>query len=326
MIKVSIVVPVYNIEEKLLTKCINSLLNQTLQEIEIILVDDASTNQTTINILEKYTQLNDKIILLTHSINKKQGGARNSGIKIAKGDFIGFVDADDYIDKHTYELLYNKAIEENADIVDCDLIHVNNNYQVIKDEISISDMDTISMIQNSGRNITKIFSKKLIIDNNIYFPENIFFEDNAISGLHLLYATKVSKVNKSLYYYVRHSNSTISNMNLHLHDKVKAGEIFFNTMKRRGFLELYREPLLTKYFEIYFKTTYRLIMKYDKNYFITLNNILNNMVSNGVKVNSKSIQNRLKKKEKIEIWLLMNMPNLFKFYVNLKYKNYKESE
>ncbi len=100
MIKVSIIVPVYNTKEKLFKKCIESLVSQTLEDVEIILVDDASTDEETIKLLDEYkNRFENKIVLITHDSNKRQGGARNSGLRVAKGEFVGFVDADDYIDK-----------------------------------------------------------------------------------------------------------------------------------------------------------------------------------------------------------------------------------
>jgi len=274
--------------------------------------------------LSQYSDRYKQIKLITHLINKKQGGARNSGVKVAKGKFIGFVDADDYIDKDMYKILYEKAIEEDADIVDSDYIEVyttkkNSNY--LKSMINFNDEN---LILNAGRLWTKIYKTKMLLEHNIFFPENMFYEDNAISGLHLLYADKIAKVNQNLYYYVRHQNSTVSNANLHIFDKIKAGDIFYDTMKERGFLDKYNEIVLQKYFEIYFKTTYRLVMKYENNYMSILTNMLKKLQKHGVDIASKNIQENLKIKEKFEIWLLNIFPSLFQIYVNFKYKKYKD--
>jgi hypothetical protein len=152
----------------------------------------------------------------------------------------------------------------------------------------------------------------------------MFYEDNAISGLHLLYAQKISKIDKYLYCYVRHSNSTVSNANLHLRDKIQAGKIFYDTMKKRGFWDKYENKIRIKYFNIYFKSTYRLIMKYEKDYFGILSQIIDDMRDNGVNIELQQYQNELKTKERFEIWLLLNSPNLFKLYVNIKFKKYQK--
>ena len=118
MPKVSVIVPVYNVE-KYIDKCLESLVNQTLKDIEIIIVNDGSTDNS-IKIVEEYKEkYKNKIIYL----EKENGGlsdARNYGIQYAKGEYIAFLDSDDYVDRKMYEKLYNKAIENNSDIVECD--------------------------------------------------------------------------------------------------------------------------------------------------------------------------------------------------------------
>ena len=121
MIKVSVIVPVYN-TEKYLRRCLDSLVNQTLREIEIIIVNDASPDNS-IEIMREYERkYKNKVVVIDLKVNVKQGGARNEGINIAKGEYIGFVDSDDWVDKEMYKELYNKAKENNADIVDSDYI------------------------------------------------------------------------------------------------------------------------------------------------------------------------------------------------------------
>lgn len=123
MIKVSIVVPVYNVE-KYLKKCLDSLVRQTLEEIEIILVNDASPDKSDI-IMEQFRErYPDKIKCIYLKENLSQGGARNQGIKIATGEYITFVDSDDYVDVTMCEQLYKKAEETGSDIVICDAYRV----------------------------------------------------------------------------------------------------------------------------------------------------------------------------------------------------------
>ena len=101
-IKVSVIIPAYNTENQI-TKCLNSVLNQTLKEIEIIVIDDGSTDNT-LELINNF-KLTDSRITVISQENKKQGAARNRGIEIAKGEYIGFVDSDDYIDRDYYEKL-----------------------------------------------------------------------------------------------------------------------------------------------------------------------------------------------------------------------------
>lgn len=121
MPKVSIIVPVYNVE-KYLRKCIDSLVNQTLNDIEIICINDGSTDKS-LKILKEYKNKDSRIILLNQE-NSGQSVARNRGIEIAKGEYLGFVDPDDWIDLDYYEKLYNAAIGTNADIATAGIIRI----------------------------------------------------------------------------------------------------------------------------------------------------------------------------------------------------------
>ena len=111
--KVSVIVPVYNVE-KYLSDCLDSLIKQTLKDIEIICVDDGSTDNSH-KILLEYARKDDRILVLQQE-NSKQGTARNKGLEIAKGEYIGFVDSDDWVDEDFYEKLYIAAIEKDSDI------------------------------------------------------------------------------------------------------------------------------------------------------------------------------------------------------------------
>ena len=122
MCKISIIVPVYN-TEKYLEKCLNSLISQTLEDIEILCINDGSTDNS-IKILEQYANRDSRIKI----INKKNAGvsaARNTGISQAKGEYLGFVDSDDYVDLNFYEKLYNTAKEYNASIAVAGIIRFN---------------------------------------------------------------------------------------------------------------------------------------------------------------------------------------------------------
>ena len=113
VVKVSVIVPIYN-TEKYIGKCLNSLVNQTLRDIEIICVNDGSTDNSMITV-RKFAN-NDFRIKIIEQENKKQGAARNAGMRIATGEYISFVDSDDWVDLDFYEKLYNAAKNHNFDI------------------------------------------------------------------------------------------------------------------------------------------------------------------------------------------------------------------
>lgn len=115
MPKVSVIIPVYN-TEKFLRKCLDSVCNQTLQDIEIICINDCSTDGS-LEILREYARKDNRIKLIELLENCGAAKARNIGIDIAEGEYLGFIDSDDYIDLDFYENLYAKAIETSADVV-----------------------------------------------------------------------------------------------------------------------------------------------------------------------------------------------------------------
>ena len=130
MVKISVIVPVYNVE-KYLDKCLNSLVNQTLKDIEIIVINDGSPDNSQ-TIIECYSKKYSNV----KSYVKRNGGisdARNYGLKYASGEYIAFVDSDDYVDLSMMEKLYNKAIENSYDIVECNLHMVDDNGNLLKD-------------------------------------------------------------------------------------------------------------------------------------------------------------------------------------------------
>ena len=146
MILVSIIVPVYNVE-KYLERCLDSLINQTLKDIEIILVDDGSTDDSG-NICDKYAK-KDKRIKVIHKENGGLSDARNIGLSIANGRYLQFVDSDDFIHKQMIEILYNTIINNNADISICDFdkVYENTKIKYNTKEISLNfTLDTLNII------------------------------------------------------------------------------------------------------------------------------------------------------------------------------------
>lgn len=130
--KISIIVPVYNAEEYI-KKCINSILNQTFGEIEVILINDGSTDRS-LEILREYESKDSRIRIINQN-NSGPSVARNKGIKVASGDYIGFVDSDDYIEQEMYEVLYKTAIADRAQITMCNYkeVHIYNNTSLLSD-------------------------------------------------------------------------------------------------------------------------------------------------------------------------------------------------
>lgn len=209
MPKVSVIIPVYNVE-KYIKKCLDSLVNQTLEDIEIIVVNDGSPDNSQ-KIIDDYVKKYPSKVKSYIKENGGQGSARNYGVKCATGEYIGFVDSDDYVDKNMYKIMYQKAISTKSDIVCC------NHFEVIGEKLIekryyndiISDNGFTKYILGFPCPWNKLIRRDLIINNNWFFPEKIWYEDYAAIPLLALYATKITDVEEHLYYYLIREGSTM---------------------------------------------------------------------------------------------------------------------
>ena len=213
MKKVSVIVPVYNVE-KYIGKCLDSLVNQTLKDIEIIVVNDGSPDNSQ-DIIDEYVKRYPKKIKSFIKKNGGQGSARNYGIKESIGEYVGYVDSDDYVSLDMFEKLYNKAKETNADIIMCgrydedELTHkltsVNVNLKDINKKKN-AYYDTMSPC-------TKLFKRELIVSNNILFPSGIWYEDVVFCLSAISMTDKIDYLDENLYYYLTRNGSIMNNDN-----------------------------------------------------------------------------------------------------------------
>lgn len=212
MMKLSIIIPVYN-SFKYLDKCINSLINQTISELEFIFVNDG-TPDNSVKIIKKYQKNDDRIKLLEKE-NGGQASARNLGLSVATGEYIAFLDADDYVSLDMYEIMYNRAKKDNLDIVVCNyyLSYSDRAVEMKNDITSLSEKeitrDEYLLLSPSPCN--KIFKRKYLEREKFKFPEGIIYEDLASIPLLGLGDPKVVYLNKCLYYYVQSDVSTMRN-------------------------------------------------------------------------------------------------------------------
>ena len=238
---VSVIVPIYNVE-KYLEKCIDSIINQTLKEIEIILVDDGSTDNCP-RIIDEYAQ-KDKRVIAIHKENGGQGSARNAGLDIASGEYIGFVDSDDWIDLNMYEELYNSLIVNKADIAICNRNIYNEDY-ICKSKVEVKGIlyenvnsNIINYISsdmfypNALGVVNKLYRRDLIRNNNIRFNDvkKVGSEDTLFNYEILLYTSRI-----------------VSNARINYNQLFRSG----STMRtyNRGYMERL-SSLLNKIFEI----------------------------------------------------------------------------
>lgn len=208
-IKISVIIPVYNIE-KYLPKCLNSILDQTLKDIEIICVNDGSVDNS-LMILREYANKHENIVIINKE-NAGPGAARNSGIAVAKGEYIGFVDGDDFIEPEMYEALYKKAVKYDADvaITNAYLYYPKTNEKAIfRDYRLFSNLDEIgSFTAHDYPEILtivgmwdRIFKKEFVDKIGFKNPEGRFYEDHLPSFESSVLARSIVVVNEPYYYY-----------------------------------------------------------------------------------------------------------------------------
>lgn len=202
--KVSVIVPVYNVEEYL-ERCLETLVNQTLEEIEIIVVNDGSRDCSQQIIDQFENKYPDKIV----SLSKKNGGlsdARNFGLPYARGEYIGFIDSDDYVDLNMYELLYRKATQTNADIVECNLHHTYKNYEDTEKIVQYSDKEELIAFGCSVA-WNKIYKREWLLKTGVVFPKGINHEDIDFFCLLVPYANKIEYIDDACVHYVQREGS-----------------------------------------------------------------------------------------------------------------------
>ena len=255
---VSIIVPVYNVE-KYLRQCLDSLVSQTLYNIEIICVNDASPDNS-LAILKEYETRDKRIVVIDLCENIRQGGARNRGIKYARGEYIAFVDSDDWVSVDMYEKLYTSAIVNDADIVNCDYYDYRSVDDIEKYIKYKSWVFNISKEEANKEFILKLpspwhnlYKKSIFVDNEIWFPEHVFYEDMAIMPTIMLLADKVVKVDEALYYYRQDNVSTTRQRNNYRFLEVRhCAGVFLQNMKRFSFYDKYKNEIDYQYNNLYY--------------------------------------------------------------------------
>lgn len=205
MKKLSIIVPVYNVKP-FLPACLDSLVNQSLDDYEVILIDDGSSDGSA-EIIKEYETRYPHLVRSKRVDNGGQGRARNFAIDMAEGEYIGFVDSDDWVSKDMYAKLYHKAKAENADIVVCDFMEKFSDGK--ENYLSAAPQD--ELLASAGSACNKIFRSSII--ENIRFPQGLWYEDFYFSAIMLLKSRRTIFLPEALYYYRRGQESTMHNNN-----------------------------------------------------------------------------------------------------------------
>jgi len=216
---ISIIVPIYNVE-RYLEKCVRSIINQTYKNIEIILINDGSKDNSAA-ICDEFLKQDDRIIVI-HKENEGLSEARNVGLSVAKGKYVGFIDSDDYIEKDMFERMYNNLKRFNVDISICNMVEENEDgkkiYYYIDNNTGIVEFNKIEalkgliidkMITNHACN--KLYKKELF--NNIKYPYKRKMEDMATTYKIFDVANKVVVDSSVGYHYIQRKDSIMGNIN-----------------------------------------------------------------------------------------------------------------
>ncbi len=258
MPKVSVIVPFYNVEGYI-EKCLETLVNQTLQDIEIILVNDGSKDRS-VNIVKKFQRnYPEKIVYL----EKENGGlsdARNYAIPYAKGEYIAFLDSDDYVEKDMYQKMYNLAVKEDSDMVECDFCWEYPD-KTRKDvgEIYHGTKEMIEKIRVVAWN--KLIKKEILEDTKIQFPKGYRYEDVEFTYKLIPYIKKVSFLKEACIHYIQREGSISNSQNERTREIFDVLEHVLQYYKKIGIYEKYKTELEYIYTRYAFCSSLRRISK-----------------------------------------------------------------
>lgn len=326
MIKISVIVPVYNVEA-LLPRCLDSLVHQTLKEIEIICVNDASPDNS-LEVLSRYAALYSHIRIVDLKENVCLGGARNRGIEIARGEFVSFIDSDDWVDVNLYEKLYNKAREIHADVVSCGFDIIDQDGSVLnKLEIEqkpfegvITDHDRDEFILTTGGVWGKIYKRDLLMKHAIRFPEKLFYEDNYFVPITAIYIRCYAHIPECLYHYYENTESITRKRNSpNIYDRLTSLDMLISYFRKHKLIDKFAKSLDYFCFRILANTLFMYLNSYDTFSREFLEELKNRLREKPVKSKQKHrfYYSQTTCKERIGIKIFMLHPASFLFIWNL---------
>lgn len=242
---ISVIVPIYNVE-KYLDRCVDSVINQTYKNLEIILVDDGSTDNCP-KMCDDYAKKDSRIKV----VHKKNGGlsdARNAGMKVATGEYVSFIDSDDYISLDFYETLLQTIVDNDSDIVECSVVkfYEDNNFDEYSDDLKVTNYDTLYALdglinENPFKQHVwnKLYKSSVALD--IPYAVGKLNEDEFWTYQVFGKAKKVTRINKTMYYYFQRGSSIMGNGY-----NIKRLDALEGKMNRQAYIEKNFPTLATK--------------------------------------------------------------------------------
>ncbi|WP_296888220.1 glycosyltransferase [uncultured Methanobrevibacter sp.] len=317
----SVIIPVYNVENYL-NECLDSVTSQTLEDMEIICIDDGSTDNSP-DILKEYSKKDKRIKIITKE-NGGQATARNLGIKEAQGEYIAFVDSDDFIEPTMFEKLYTKAKDNNLDIAMCKIATYDNQTEEIKDNVwyymlgVFRDFEKDIFNHKDTKEFTchiavtpynKIYKTTLLKENNILFPEGLIFEDEKFFYDTYLRAKRVSIVDEFLYYYrINRKGSTVDTIKDNdFSDIVPISKLIRETFKETDNYEDYKILLSNRFIHLQLARFTQTSQKYKENFFNLLKSDLEEVLAD------RTIYDNLESDVKLRVDKIINSESLNEF-------------
>lgn len=246
-IKLSVIVPIYNTEDYL-EGCLSSIVHQTLNNLEIILINDGSTDKS-VEILEEYYQRFPKLIRIIHKENSGQASARNLGIDMASGKYIGFVDSDDVIKPDMFRMMYFQAEKVSADMIECDYQYCKSQngedvaikrYGTVKKRFTVDELFIDPLVSPWN----KIFRRDILIESGIRFPDGLIYEDTAFYIELIPWIKKIAFVPNDLVVHYARKNSTQTQIdNPKLSHMLSIVEHIINYYKSNNYWAKYQQEL-----------------------------------------------------------------------------------
>lgn len=298
-VKISVIVPCYNVQ-KYIVRCVDSIMSQSVgrEKLEVILVNDASTDDTYQVLLSIEEEYPEQILVINCAENGRQGRARNIGLSYATGEYITFVDADDIIHPRMMEYLVLGIINYQTQIAECELQTFRDESEILYNTPRDKEVsEQVVLVENlEEANVffvnhafdtavfRRMYRRDFIEEAGLYFPEQIFMEDIFFSQLAMVYCKSMYKINQPLYYYFQNTNATMLSDKLKTYymDVHKVSVMVIDELKARGYFDDYKEALkmvyekkvledLTTYmrnaFEIFPEENYQILKNYMQNTF-----------------------------------------------------------
>lgn len=264
--RISVIVPVFNMAAgDRLAWCMDSLAAQTYENLEILAVDDCSTDDSRKILLDYEARYPGKVFALWTEKNHHQGGAKNVGLARATGEWIAFVDADDWVVPDYFERLLREAEKTSADCVGTDYSLVSTHTMVPGKQVANNRAEQTgeltlekkkSLMLDFGSLCVKLYRRDLILGCPSRFPEDIFYEDNALAKTWVARMHRFAYLPEPLYFYYQHADSTVHTVTRQrLEDRKIAAEIMLSESVKYEYFFEFRQELEYAYTVLYYKNT-----------------------------------------------------------------------